>query len=232
MTSFASKADARAQVMLLAREGSRLDLYTDDGLHQEVVILPRRIDDQGFTVATLLPIPRDLPIWSAGETIRLRAAPFGAQLTLWCPLQDWVRVRDEWQLRLGWPGKWLDEERREALRIIVPTTHEAAWALLRTPDEPFLAGVHDLTRQGMGLRLKQRKAAVAEDLHELDIEIGRDACLIKCRLAICHRRIEQERQFLGGRFIDTDPIITQALHRLMLDLERGWLRHRSAGLKF
>ena len=126
MTSFASKADARAQVMLLAREGSRLDLYTDDGLHQEVVILPRRIDDQGFTVATLLPIPRDLPIWSAGETIRLRAAPFGAQLTLWCPLQDWVRVRDEWQLRLGWPGKWLDEERREALRIIVPTTHEAA----------------------------------------------------------------------------------------------------------
>lgn len=232
MTSFASKADARSQVLLLAREGSRLDLYTDDGLHQEVIILPGRIDDQGFTVATLLPIPRDLPIWSADETIRLRAAPFGAQLTLWCPLRNWVRVRDEWQLRLGWPDKWLDEERREALRIIVPTTHEAAWALLRTPEEPFLAGVHDLARQGMGLRLKQRKASIPDDLEELDIEIGRDACLIKCRLSIRHRRIEQERQFLGGCFINADSATTQALHQLMLDLERGWLRHRSAGLRF
>lgn len=232
MTSFATKADARAHVILLAREGSRLDLYTDDGLHQEVIILPGQIDDQGFTVATLLPILREVPIWTADETIRLRAAPFGAQLTLWCPLHEWTRSRDEWQLRLGWPKQWLDEERRQAVRIIVPTSHEAAWALLRTPQEPFLAGIHDLTRQGVGLRLKQRKATIADDLAELEMEIGRDACLIKARLAIRHRRIEQERQFIGGRFINLDATTTQRLHQLLLDLERAWLRHRSAGLRF
>lgn len=209
----------------LAHDQERLELRADALPDQTVLVLPETVEPASFTVVTLRPTEPLAPVVPAGAELELSGRLKGAAIRLGARLLALSPGRREWQLRLALTTMAY-RQRREAIRIPVPPSHPAAEAAVISEEEVLLATVTDLTRVGLGLRLRHPEATLPLLPAAFHCDIGRGEQRIRVDLRLVHQRVQEGFRHCGGPFTVADPQHRRRLDQLVIELERLWLKRR------
>lgn len=219
----------RGLLRALAHDAERLEMRSEDCPKQTGIILPETLASDRFDVVTLLPPEPLAPMLPNGQEVFFSGRLKGAELSFCARVLSFSPGRREWRFTLALPHKLAYVQRREAIRIAVFDHHPAATAVLITAEEALMASVTDLTRVGIGLRLRLPEARLPADDPQMHLEIGRDGDRIQAELHCVHQRIERGLLHFGGRLTPVDAANARRLDHLVIELERLWLRRRVDG---
>lgn len=210
----------------LAHDAERLQLVAAGLPPQEVMILPDSLGETGLRVVTLRPVEAASPIPPPGTPLRLQGSLKGAPIQLVSRLRAIERAHLEWLIELSLPHEVDYRERRETYRIPVPEQDPSSVAILLSTSEALLASLTDLSRSGMGLRLREAGVNPPEEDHRLQCEVGRDEARIRLWLSLRHQRVVDGRVQMGGPIQPQTPLDRRRLDDTVIRLERLWLRQR------
>lgn len=212
----------------LAHDAERLQLIAAGLPPQEVIILADSLGEAGLRVVTLRPVEATSPAPSPGTSLRLQGSLKGAPIRLVSRLRTIEYGHLEWLIELSLPHEVDYRERRETYRIPVPAQDPSAVAILLSTSEALLASVIDLSRVGIGLRLRESVGNPPDEDDRLQCEVGRDESRIRLWFSLRHQRAEGGRVQMGGTIQPQTPLDRRRLDDTVIRLERLWLRQRQS----